>query len=76
MLLNFAFIPARYDSSVVLGGLLPGGIAADIWTFVTSAEYVPELMESWASLKDISQRLQRGSELPPLAATAGESDHN
>ena len=35
VLLNFAFIPVRYDSSVVLGGLLPGGIGADIWTFVT-----------------------------------------
>ena len=33
VLLNFAFIPARYNSSVVLGGLLPGGIGADIWTF-------------------------------------------
>ena len=35
MLLYFAFIPARYDSSVVLGGVLPGGFGADIWTFVT-----------------------------------------
>ncbi len=35
LLIYFAFIPARYDSSVVLGGLLPGGVAADIWTFVT-----------------------------------------
>ncbi|HEY7229486.1 MAG TPA: rhomboid family intramembrane serine protease [Pseudolabrys sp.] len=35
-LLNFAFIPARYDSSVVLGGALPGG-GAEIWTFVTYA---------------------------------------
>ena len=35
-LLTFAFIPARYDSSVVLGGTLPGG-GADIWTFVTYA---------------------------------------
>jgi membrane associated rhomboid family serine protease len=35
-LLTFAFIPARYDSSVVLGGSLPGG-GADIWTFVTYA---------------------------------------
>ena len=26
-LLTFAFIPARYDSSVVLGGGLPGGSA-------------------------------------------------
>jgi len=34
-LLTFAFIPARYDSSIVLGGQLPGGTAADVWTFVT-----------------------------------------
>lgn len=34
-LLTFAFIPARYESSVVLGGALPGGVGADIWTFVT-----------------------------------------
>ena len=35
-LLSFAFIPARYDTSVVLGGALPGG-GADVWTFVTYA---------------------------------------
>ena len=35
VLLTFAFIPARYDSSVVLGGTLPGGFGAEIWTFVT-----------------------------------------
>ncbi len=35
-LLTFAFIPARYDSSVVLGGALPGE-GADVWTFVTYA---------------------------------------
>ena len=34
-LLSFAFIPARYDSSVVLDGPLPGGFGAEIWTFVT-----------------------------------------
>lgn len=34
-LLTFAFIPARYDSSMVLGGALPGGGAAEVWTFVT-----------------------------------------
>jgi membrane associated rhomboid family serine protease len=33
-LLTFAFIPARYDSSVVLGGEIPGG-GADVWTFLT-----------------------------------------
>ncbi len=35
VLLLFSFIPARYDSSVVLGGMLPGGFGAEIWTFVT-----------------------------------------
>jgi membrane associated rhomboid family serine protease len=34
-LLSFAFIPARYDSSTVLGGALPGGVGAEVWTFVT-----------------------------------------
>ena len=34
-LLSFAFIPARYDTSVVLGGALPGGFGAEIWTFIT-----------------------------------------
>ncbi|MDO9411659.1 MAG: rhomboid family intramembrane serine protease [Pseudolabrys sp.] len=37
VLLRFAFFPARYDSSVVLGGLLLGGVAADIWTFFSYA---------------------------------------
>jgi membrane associated rhomboid family serine protease len=35
-LLTFAFIPARYDNTVLLGGTLPGG-GADVWTFVTYA---------------------------------------
>jgi len=35
VLLLFAFIPVRYDSSVLLGGTLPGGLGAEIWTFVT-----------------------------------------
>ena len=35
-LLTFAFIPARYDTSV-LGGVLPGGFGAELWTFVTYA---------------------------------------
>ncbi len=34
-LLSFSFIPARYDASVVLGGALPGGTGAEVWTFVT-----------------------------------------
>lgn len=36
-LLTFAFIPARYDSTLALEGVLPGGWAADAWTFVTYA---------------------------------------
>ena len=35
LLFVFAFIPARYDTSVVLGGILPGGFGAQLWTFVT-----------------------------------------
>lgn len=33
-------------------------IVAYLWTFVTSSEYLPELLESWTSLKDISKRLR------------------
>jgi membrane associated rhomboid family serine protease len=36
-LLLFAFIPARYDPSVMPDIAWPGGWAADIWTFVTYA---------------------------------------
>jgi len=36
-LLTFAFIPARYDESLILGGPLPGGWGANLWTFVTYA---------------------------------------
>jgi membrane associated rhomboid family serine protease len=36
-LLTFAFIPSRYDTSIVLGGVLPGGIGAQLWTFVSYA---------------------------------------
>jgi membrane associated rhomboid family serine protease len=36
-LLQFAFIPARYDASLLPRGTFPGGIGADIWTFVTYA---------------------------------------
>lgn len=37
VLLWTAFLPARYSHVPVLTGLLPGGLAADIWTFVTYA---------------------------------------
>jgi len=33
-------------------------IVAYLWTFVAATEYLPELLESWTSLKDISQRLK------------------
>src|SRR5215469_13537170 len=36
-LLLFAFIPARYDPSVLPDVAWPGGWAADVWTFVTYA---------------------------------------
>jgi len=36
-LLTFAFIPARYDTNLVLGGSFPGGLGADLWTFFTYA---------------------------------------
>jgi membrane associated rhomboid family serine protease len=37
VLLTFAFIPARYEPSILLGGILPGGFGAQLWTFVTYA---------------------------------------
>jgi membrane associated rhomboid family serine protease len=36
-LLLFAFIPARYDVNILPGAAWPGGLAADVWTFVTYA---------------------------------------
>ena len=33
----FAFVPVRYQSSVLGEGAFPGGVAADVWTFVTYA---------------------------------------
>lgn len=37
ILMWFAFIPARYDPAMAATIPFPGGIAADIWTFVTHA---------------------------------------
>ena len=34
-------------------------IVAYLWTFVTSSEYVPELLESWTGIRDLSQRLRQ-----------------
>jgi ABC-type multidrug transport system fused ATPase/permease subunit len=33
-------------------------IVAYLWTFVTATEYLPELLENWTSIKDISRRLK------------------
>ena len=43
-LLTFAFVPARYDSSMLLGGILPGGVSAQIWTFFTYSLIHADLM--------------------------------
>jgi membrane associated rhomboid family serine protease len=42
----FAFIPTRYESSIAGLGIYPGGVGADIWTFVTYAL----LHGSWSHL--------------------------
>jgi len=36
-LLRFAFIPARYEKTLLLAGTVPGGLGADFWTFITYA---------------------------------------
>jgi membrane associated rhomboid family serine protease len=36
-LLLFAFIPARYDANILANAAWPGGVGADIWTFVSYA---------------------------------------
>jgi membrane associated rhomboid family serine protease len=33
----FAFIPTRYDRSLLIDGGLPGGVGAEVWSFVTYA---------------------------------------
>ena len=37
LVLALAFIPARFDTSLVLGGAIPGGAGAQVWSFVTYA---------------------------------------
>jgi ABC-type multidrug transport system fused ATPase/permease subunit len=45
-------------------------IVSYLWTFITSAEYLPELMESRASLKDISQRITIEDDVETAKVTA------
>lgn len=33
-------------------------IVAYLWTFVTASEYVPELLESWSEVRDLSRRFR------------------
>jgi membrane associated rhomboid family serine protease len=49
VLLYFAFIPARYEASE-LGVQFPGGLAADVWTFVTHAFLHADVMHIIANL--------------------------
>ncbi len=37
VILLFAFIPARYEPTLLAGGTVPGGFGAEVWTFVTYA---------------------------------------
>src|SRR5947209_19654719 len=37
LLLLFSFIPARYDPTMLAQGAVPGGLGAEIWTFVSYA---------------------------------------
>ncbi len=41
---SLAFVPARYDSSALTDGILPGGWGAEIWSFVTYAMLHADLM--------------------------------
>lgn len=50
LLLWFAFIPARYDTAQFANVHFPGGLAAEIWTFVTYAFLHAEIMHLVANL--------------------------
>jgi len=41
---TFAFVPARYDASAFTDGVLPGGWAAEIWSFFTYAALHTDVM--------------------------------
>jgi ABC-type multidrug transport system fused ATPase/permease subunit len=58
--LLLVFILVLYIS-IVLDGLSAGeiySVVAYLWTFITATEFIPEILESWTSLKDISRRLR------------------
>ena len=42
-------------------------VVAYLWTFVTSTEYMPDLLESRSSLKDIQERVRREAPAPSAA---------
>jgi len=63
-ILSIIFIVALYIS-IDLDDFLTGNIysiVAYLWTFVTSMEYIPELLESRTSFKDISNRIKEKEE--------------
>lgn len=63
LILLFIFLAVLYIA-IDLDDFTTGSIysiVAYIWTFITSSEYLPELMESWTSLKDVSKRLNQAS---------------
>jgi ABC-type multidrug transport system fused ATPase/permease subunit len=37
-------------------------IVAYLWTFVTSSEYLPELLESWSATQDLTRRLRTSTD--------------
>jgi ABC-type multidrug transport system fused ATPase/permease subunit len=62
-ILLFIFLAVLYIA-VDLDDFTTGSIysiVTYIWTFITSSEFLPELMESWTSLKDVSNRFKEAS---------------
>ncbi len=41
---SLAFVPARYDSAILPGGVVPGGEAAAVWSFITYALLHADIM--------------------------------
>jgi len=83
-LLLFAFIPARYDASMLSDIAWPGGWAADIWTFITYALIHADLSHSlfnavWllAFGSPVAQRFGslRFAAFMALSAAAGAAVH-